>query len=490
LTLLGPGYSRSLLKTSEPALAELEHVVVLAFENRSFDHMVGFLRDAEYPIDGLTGEEFNLEQPDDPSSVRVPVSRAAPTGPDLSPSPNHDVRDVTVQLYGSAVIPADPGAAHNNGFVFDYAQITGNAGPPAHRVMRCFDPANLPVLSTLAQEFALCDRWYSSVPGPTWPNRFFLHAATSGGYVDNNPRDYTMRTIFQNLEDSGRSWKIYFHDVPQALGLTALRGSIEHFRLFDEEFADDCANGTLPNYAFIEPRYFDFLWLKANDQHPPHSVLPGEHLLADVYERLRASPLWNKTVLVVTWDEHGGTYDHVLPPPTVNPDGKSTPEFAFDRLGPRVPAIVVSPFVARGTIDHTVYEHASVPAFLKRVFNLPNFLTARDAAANTFASALSLAAPRTDTPERLNRPAGGAPLLPVGRGLRELSSEVVLAAKAAGEPSTALPTDLQTSMVALAHSLVEADTSLLRVARLAARTATEHDAAVHVLGAAARFLGL
>lgn len=474
----------------EAALAEIEHVVVLAFENRSFDHMLGYLRGPEYAIEGLTGEEFNLEQPNDPHSVRVPVSRDAPLGPDLSPTPNHEVRDVTVQLFGSPVVPSDAGAPHNNGFVFDYAQITGNSGPPAHRIMRCYDPASLPVLRALAQEFALCDHWHSSVPGPTWPNRFFLHAATSGGFVDNNPRDYSMRTIYQNLEDNGRSWRIYFHDMPQALGLTALRQSITHFGLFDEQFAEQCANGMLPNYAFIEPRYFDFLWLKANDQHPPHSVLPGEHLLADVYEHLRASPVWNKTVLVVTWDEHGGTYDHVLPPASVNPDGKSTPEFGFDRLGVRVPALIISPFVKRGTIDHTLYEHASVPAFLKRVFNLPDFLTARDAAANTFESALSLSAPRADTPERLNRPSGGAPLLPVSKVLRELSSEVVLAAKAAGQPSTALTSDLQASMVALAHSLDEADTSLLRVARLAARTATEHDAAVHVLGAAARFLGL
>jgi len=474
---------------SSAALAAIEHVVVLAFENRSFDHLLGFLRSPHYPVDGLTGDEFNLEQPADPSSVRVPVSADAPTGPDLSPTPNHDVRDVTVQLYGSPVVPPTV-AGHNNGFVFDYGQITGNSGLPSHRVMRCHDPANLPVLTRLAQEFALCDHWHSSVPGPTWPNRFFMHAATSDGFVDNNKRDYAMRTIYQNLDDAGKSWKIYFHDLPQALALTHLRSSLESFALFDEAFREDCANGTLPSYSFIEPRYFDFLWLKANDQHPPHGVLPGELLLADVYESLRASAVWEKTVLIVTWDEHGGVYDHVLPPAAVSPDGKSTPEFAFDRLGVRVPALIISPFVARGTIDHAVYEHASIPAFVKRVFGLPDFLTARDKAAGTFEGVLALDAARADTPATLARPAAGMSPLPVGAGLRQLSAEAVLAAKAAGQPSTALTTDLQASLVALSDSFAAIETPAQRAVRLAARIATEHDAAVQALAAATRIFGL
>ncbi len=360
----------------------VEHVVVLMFENRSFDHMLGFFKSADYPIDGLNGDERNLENPLDPASVAVQVSRDAPTGPDLSPTPNHEVRDVTVQLFG-APIPPSTMTEHNNGFVFDYAQITGNAGAPAHRVMRCHDPANLPVLSTLVNEFAVCDQWYSSVPGPTWPNRFFVHAATSNGFIDNNLHDYSMRTVFENLEDNGNSWTVYFHDLPLTLTLNNVRASVANFKLFDDEFRDDCANGTLPSYSFIEPRYFDFLWLKANDQHPPHSVLPGELLLADVYEMLRASPQWETTVLVVLWDEHGGLYDHELPPAAVNPDGKSTPEFAFDRLGVRVPALIVSPYIPRRTIDHTVCDHTSAPAFLKRAFGLPSFLTARDEAAVT-----------------------------------------------------------------------------------------------------------
>ena len=471
-------------------LTTIDHVVVLAFENRSFDHLLGFHKSSEYAIDGLNGDESNPENPSDPMSGTVSVSPDAPTGPDLSPTPNHDLRDVRVQLYGTSETPSPGVLATNCGFVYDYGQITGNAGPASHRIMRCFAPGTLPALSQLVKEFAVCDHWHASVPGPTWPNRFFLHAATSDGYVDNNPRPYSMRTIYRSLSDAGLSWKIYFHDFPQSLAMQDVRGAIANVRLSEEEFAADCANGTLPTYSFIEPRYFDFLWLKANDQHPPHDVLPGDHLLADVYEHLRASPLWERTALIVLWDEHGGIYDHVPPPRAVNPDGKSTPEFAFDQLGVRVPALIVSPLVPRGTIDHTLYEHASVPAFVKNVFGLPNFLTRRDAAANTFESVLSLGVARTDAPEKLDRAASGGSVGPTSHTLRALSAEAVLAAKAAGQPSTASTSDLQNSLVALSQDLPVVETPLLRAVHLATRTATEHDAAVRVLSVAARFFGL
>ncbi len=467
----------------------IDHVVVLMFENRSFDHMLGYMRSPDYAIDGLVGTEYNLENPADPTSTVVRVSNDAPVGADPTPDPNHDLPDVTIQLYGSPLVSPAP-VEHNNGFVFDYAQITGNAGAPSHRIMRCHDPAGLPTLTALARQFALCDQWFSSVPGPTWPNRFFLHAATSDGAIDNNPRDYTMPTIFQHLESHGQSWKIYYHDVPQALALAGLRDSLDRFVHFDDAFQQDCTNGTLPNYAFIEPRYFDFLWLKANDQHPPHSVLPGEQLLAEVYQELRTSPLWERSALIVTWDEHGGIYDHVLPPATVNPDGKVVPGFAFDRLGVRVPAVVASPWIPRGRIDHRPYEHASVPAFLKLLFGLPDFLTERDRAANTFDGLFSLDAPRTDTPTSLPQSTPVSALVEAVAPLpRQVSSEAVLAAKAAGTASAAVPSDLQASLLALARSLPSGESAFMRAVRLAASTATEHDAAVEALRSFGAYLG-
>ena len=134
------------------------------------------------------------------------------------------MHNVNIQLFnvpeGSFTTPP-----LNRGFVFDYAQQPGNT-QKAHNIMRCFAPDKLPVLTTLAKEFAICDHWFASVPGPTWPNRFFVHTATSDGHVDNQLRAYAMRTIYDNLKDAGVSWRIYFHDFP-----SAGPGTLAHVRL-------------------------------------------------------------------------------------------------------------------------------------------------------------------------------------------------------------------------------------------------------------------
>ena len=179
-------------------------------------------------------------------------------------------------------------------------------------------------------------------------------------------------------------------------------------------FKTDARNGTLPNYAFIEPKYFSFFG-QANDQHPPHDMRAGEKLIAEVYEALRHSPQWPHTLFVITYDEHGGTYDHVVPPAAVPPDGH-TSQFAFDRYGVRVPAIVVSPFVPAGVV-HTVFDHASIPATLARVFQLDRFLTSRDAAANTFESMASLSTMRTSVPD-FSQAASAAPTQLISRAGR------------------------------------------------------------------------
>jgi phospholipase C len=191
-----------------------------------------------------------------------------------------------------------------------------------------------------------------------------------------------------------------------SLALRRLWGHLDHFKRF-ETFREEVTRGTLPNYAFIEPRYFDFLAWKANDEHPPHDVRFGEYLVADVYATLRASKLWEKSLFIVLFDEHGGFYDRFSPPrPVRNPDNQKSqnPPFDFTRLGARVPAVLVSPLIERGRVDSTAYEHASIPATVKKLFGLPAFLTARDAAATTFESVLSLSTPRTDTPKTLPVP--------------------------------------------------------------------------------------
>ena len=472
---------------------KVEHVVVLMLENRSFDHALGFLKRVDPRIEGLRGDESNPRSLVDASKGRVTVRDDAGYVGDLRIDPGHRLPDVCVQLYGSRArtdAPTSPfdGEGACDGFVASYGeQLFVADGAP---IMKCFSPESLPALATLARQFAVCDHWFASVPGPTWPNRLFIHAATSNGHADDVPRDYPMPTIFDLLTQADEPWRIYYHDIPVALLLESLRKDVFKgaFRRF-EAFLEDARAGTLPSYSFIEPRYTELFTWKANDQHPDHDVRLGEDLIADVYEAVRASPCWEKTLLVVVYDEHGGTFDHVFPPRTTSPDGKTWSEggltFAFDRLGVRVPAIVVSPFVPKATVDASVYDHTSILATLRKCFALPNALTARDLAAASFETLLSLDAPRSDTPLKLPRHAVERSVL---REI-EMTIEHVVAACEASLASTRPVTDLQRSLVRLARSLDVDETPMERALGAARIIATEHDAALMVRERMARFVG-
>src|SRR5512143_2406351 len=200
---------------------KIQHVVVLMFENRSFDHMVGYLKRANSAIDGVDGSEWNPEDPSATPVVKVPISEDADSL-DLAVDPGHTAPDVTFQIYSDSIAVLGP-LGPNRGFVFNYAEQSENTVSVARKIMRCFSPESLPILTTLAQEFAICDRWHSSVPGPSWPNRMFVHAATSDGHMDNDLHDYDVPTIYNHLEDAELSWRIYFHDFPQTLSLKRLR---------------------------------------------------------------------------------------------------------------------------------------------------------------------------------------------------------------------------------------------------------------------------
>ena len=403
----------------------IKHVVVLMMENRSFDHMLGFMKSQEWPINGLTGTESNYPDPAKPAGTPITIKPDATYVPDLDPGPMHDYANVVRQIHGGS----------NSGFVADYLTVTDAAR--AGRVMTGFADGKLPVLGMLAKEFAVCDNWFSSLPGPTWPNRFFAHCATAGGFVDGAPRIYPMRTLYENLTDANVNWRIYYHDIPQSLALQNQRKFFHlKYEVFNQSFARDCRNGLLPQYSFIEPRYFNEGASRANDQHPVHGVVGGELLIADVYEALRASPSWNETLLVITYDEHGGFYDHVPPPPATPPDPpNAAQQFDFASYGVRVPAVIVSPLIPKGTIDRTLYDHSSIPATAKKLFNLPKFLTKRDAAANTLEHLWWLPAPRTDAPLKLPRPA--------------LPARALQAIPAAPER----PNDLQNELLALTREL-------------------------------------
>ncbi len=396
------------------AIDEIKHVVVLMLENQSFDRLLGFvtLDDPAQKLDGLTGDESNpLAAPRDMTPVRV-RRLTTPSAYVPDPGPGHDFADANEQLFGDRA-PADTTKPTNSGFVLNYSrQLDREKRPLGDRgreIMHGLDPGLVPVITTLARSFVVCDHWFSSVPGPTWPNRFFLHAATANGLLDTPEvpgqlatqfwtSPYDMRSIFDSLMDRDLSWAVYYDDYAQAFALRRLHRHADRFLKF-EQFAQDVEHATLPAYAFIEPRSFSGPGFPANDQHPPHHLLDGERLIANVYDTLRGNDdVWRRSLLVVLYDEHGGFYDHVPPPRAVPPDAqRARPSgFAYDRLGVRVPAILVSPWVGAGRVDHTVYDHTSLLATLKRMFGLPAFLTARDAAASTFERNFLSAARRVD----------------------------------------------------------------------------------------------
>ncbi|MGH9759309.1 MAG: alkaline phosphatase family protein, partial [Blastocatellia bacterium] len=331
--------------------------------------------------------------------------------------------------------------------------------------------------------------------GPTWPNRMFVHAATSAGQIDNNVHEnaYNIDTIYDRLDEKGEPWKIYFHDFPQSIALIHLQKDFvveNRFRLF-ADFLEDAAQGHLPAYSFIEPRYTDFLFIKANDQHPPHDVALGEHLIADVYEAVRDSPQWNQTALIVLWDEHGAFYDHVPPPPAVNPDNKVSvdPACDFKRLGVRVPALIISPYVTKGTISNTTYDHTSVLATVEKRFGLRS-LTNRDAAAATFESVFGSTL-RTDAPLKLDRPTDAVALSDYEKSksaLAELTNDAVRDALRAFDFSKTPATEFQISLVKLAKSIfVRGETQLAAAIRLSQWADIEHDAAAHLREFSSKF---
>lgn len=398
-------------------LQAIEHLVVLMLENRSFDNMLGKLYPKSSAFDGLSGDEFNF----DASGNRIRIAnRPGKDQTSLSvpdPDPGELWLDINTQLFGSSNVPNPTPDATMNGFVQSYIEqakvAPGTYDPKA--IMNYFTPEQVPVLSRLARQFAVCDRWFASAPCQTWPNRFFLHTGTANGYENNDPPHfpYEMETIFNRFELAGMEdgWRIYYHDFAQTWALSKLWLLLDHFRFY-EQFREDAKSGSLPAYAFIEPRYYPHAGHLPNDQHPPHNVALGEQLIADVYNCLRSGPKWTKTLLIIIYDEHGGCYDHVAPPraepPAPLPTARFAAPFAFDRYGVRVPAVIVSPYIRQGTVlrppaGHPPFDHTSVLATLRRRYpELGLALTKRDEVAPDLASALTLNEPTNLGPSSLD----------------------------------------------------------------------------------------
>ena len=379
----------------------LKHVVVLMMENRSFDHMLGALH-AENPlINGLTGQESNLDTTNEPVKVQP---KAAFQG-QLDPDPDHHFPAVHKQLFfGTAGPPAKPSM---QGFVQSYWDQQHDVSH-SQKIMYYFALNALPVLHTLALNYAVFNGWFASIPGPTTCNRAFAHYGTSFGQVslDIFYLLEPFKSIYERLLAAGRTTKLYYFDPSSSTQevVNLLKNQPQIFATYDQ-FLQDCKKGDLPDYCFVEPNYSDHPGegggeLLASDQHPDHDVNEGEVFIASIYNAIRQNPdLWKSTALLLTYDEHGGIHDHV-PPPSCTPDGfhanladTNGIPFAFDRLGVRVPAILISPWVPKGMVvpgpedpaNGRVFEHASIPATITQHFiGQYDQRTPREKAAQTF----------------------------------------------------------------------------------------------------------
>jgi phospholipase C len=396
--------------TTLPGIQSLQHVVVLMMENRSFDHMLGALHGTNPAIDGLVGTETNP----DSTGVPVTVSPTAEYQSQLDPDPDHHFPAVDLQIFGGVTTAQNANRTPNmQGFVKSYFNQQHDLAH-SHLILNYFTPDKLPVLTGLATEFAVFNRWFSSIPGPTLCNRAFAHYGTSFGQVSMDVFYWNKqyKSIYERVVAAGHTARLYYFDEASSSleVVNLLQNQPSLFGTF-QDFLDACSRDQLPDYCFIEPNYTDHDApdgsgeLIASDQHPDHDVRAGEQFIASVYNAIRNNPkLWPNTAILVVYDEHGGTFDHV-PPPACIPDGfvaqpsaTGTPDpFYFDRLGIRVPSILISPWVARRSVINDLFEHASIPATITDyLIGAYPARSPREIAANTFLNYLSLPAMRAD----------------------------------------------------------------------------------------------
>jgi phospholipase C len=419
----------------------VKHLVVVMMENRSFDNLLGFLyadQNNRPPINipaPAPGEQPTFDgliEPSptspfwNPSNLEYFTANAAPvpvyatkgtTGRQPFLVPDHDPHEefdnITDQIFGPTNPEKPKDSVHSGkmlGFLVDY--ITTDPGHPqnGNQLMECYSPEQVSVISQLAKNYAVSDRWFCSTPNQTLPNRAFLHAGTSMGRVNNKPQQlYDTETIFEVLRDTGHSWRVYNDTILMSLARLQFPQLWDpllqlHFRGMGE-FDEDAAAGTLPEYSFLEPSF----QIEPNDEHPPHDVSLGEQFLLRIWKAVSGGKDWNSTLLVITFDEHGGCYDHVEPPAAVPPDAASNPgeeNFRFDRFGVRVPTVLVSPYIEAGTVfrspNDVPYDHTSILATIRDWLQIPKekmLSGARVEKAPTFGNVLTRSTPRGELPD-------------------------------------------------------------------------------------------
>jgi phospholipase C len=350
-------------------LHKIEHVVVVMLENRSFDHMLGYLslEGARSDVDGLRAEFANEH-----TGLRYPVHHLDTTA--MSDDPDHCASAVDLQVHGGSM----------NGFVASFASTLTARGihdADAGQVMGYYNRTDVPVYDHLAREFAVCDRWFSSVPGATWPNRLYAMCGRAAGSRDDLPRNlpplYNQPSFVRHLDARGISWRWYSFEAGTLRFADAryCLGHHDRFAFFSREklnwrtelefriatdapsFLEDAARGTLPSVSWIDPNFSSFnpIGFRPNDDHPPADIKDGQDLVLAIYHALTESQCWEKSLLVIVYDEHGGFFDHVWPPEAPDDDPR-----VFDRYGVRVPALIVSPWVEPGSVSHLVFDHTSI----------------------------------------------------------------------------------------------------------------------------------
>jgi phospholipase C len=486
------------------AFNRIQHVFVLMLENRSFDHLLGFsgisgtdaVSGLKTTVNGLSGSESNSY-----NGKVVTVSHPADYA--MVVDPGHEFTDVLCQL-SSPAAKYSPGEPYppidNSGFVASYAEACSKAKQQRDvtEIMKCYSPDDLPVLNALAREFAVCDAWHASMPGPTWPNRMFVHAASSAG-LDHSPTtaeialwetaagfSFPNGDIFDRISAKGLQRRLYAGDAFPMMA--ALKGiHLDDIRQY-EKFSSDLGGSFPYNYVFIEPSYALLNDYKGStSEHPLDDVRLGEGLIKSTYEAIRNSALWKSSILIITWDEHGGFFDHVPPPAAVAPSdtaptgGHNKYGFTFERYGPRVPAVVISPWIPKNVVDHRPYDHSSVPRTVEELFGIAP-LTERDRAANSVLSLLSLDIARDDTPSTLPSPANlpGSEMLSMMRAASRSYAQSTASRPQDSVNDGNLPVILQAAMrqdIELSPP-EERDTIIAKVAALK----TRGDAAAYLAG--------
>jgi phospholipase C len=377
------------------------HIVLLMQENRSFDHYLGHLKGhGQDDVDVAPDDASNPPFVAGASDAGGAADGAAPEGGSFadgeapeggSPGPVlwHHLDDYCFDDTNHEWVPShlEWNQGKNDGFVVQNAGANDALGfdRGGGRSMGYYDQNDLPFYYGLAKTFAISDRYFCDVMGPTFPNRRYFYAGTSFGYTENDldPSSADYRTIFRVLNERNISWKVYASEIdfPGASMFNSFRATDKGGHVVPlSEFVADAAAGRLPEVSWIDPQLL-FGNAQQSSEHPPADMQVGQRFVYTQVQALLKSPNWPTSAMFITYDEHGGLYDHVPPPPACPPDDtppKETGFGGFDRYGFRVPVFVVSPFAKPHFVSHVVHSHSSILRFIEARFDLPA-LTKRDA---------------------------------------------------------------------------------------------------------------